>query len=240
MALLVGFALDQQVTVQKAFVGPARAARAARLARRRDARRRRPRAGLPRAAGDPPLPGLDGQARARARRPRARPLRRRRRPRLDRRGRRRRAARQPRGAAGLRRDEGQGARRRARQALRRRGCAEPLVPWHPTLGDVDSPQALRATRRPSACTRPAAPTRPPRPRAEITAAAGRPRRPARGRRTGAACRLEEDEDGEGHATQDFRPPLGIPRPVRSGCVSPTEDKSGRDPSERWFRRPPAG
>ena len=37
MALLVGFALDQQVTVQKAFSGPLVAARAARLARRRHA-----------------------------------------------------------------------------------------------------------------------------------------------------------------------------------------------------------
>ncbi len=35
MALLVGFALDQQVTVQKAFSGPLRPARAARRARRR-------------------------------------------------------------------------------------------------------------------------------------------------------------------------------------------------------------
>ena len=45
------------------------------------------------------------------------------------------------GAAGLRRDEDQGARRGAGQALRRR-AAERLVPWHPTLGDVDSAQAL--------------------------------------------------------------------------------------------------
>ena len=53
----------------------------------------------------------------------------------------RRAARQPRRPPGLRRDEDQGARRRAGQALRRRGRAG-LVPWHPTLGDVDSAQAL--------------------------------------------------------------------------------------------------
>ena len=50
MALLVGFALDQQVTVQKAFSGPLVAARAPRLARRRHAGAGRPRAGLPRAA----------------------------------------------------------------------------------------------------------------------------------------------------------------------------------------------
>ena len=71
----------------------ARAARAPRGHRRRDARRGRPRAGLPRAARDPPLPRRDGPARARPRRPRPRPLRRRRGARLDRRARRRRAAR---------------------------------------------------------------------------------------------------------------------------------------------------
>ena len=43
---------------------------------------------------------------------------------------------------GLRRDEGQVARRRARQALRRRGRRRSSCRWHPTLGDVDSPQAL--------------------------------------------------------------------------------------------------
>ena len=34
------------------------------------------------------------------------------------------------------------ARRRAAPALRRRPTAEALVPTHPTLGDVDSPEAL--------------------------------------------------------------------------------------------------
>ena len=52
-----------------------------------------------------------------------------------------RAAREPRRPARLRRDEDQGPGRRAREAVRR-GAARDLVPWHPTLGDVDSPQAL--------------------------------------------------------------------------------------------------
>ena len=55
--------------------------------------------------------------------------------------RRRRAAREHRGTAGLRRDEDQVARRGARQALQLKTAKE-LVPPHPTLGDVDSPQAL--------------------------------------------------------------------------------------------------
>ena len=32
-------------------------------------------------------------------------------------------------------------------------AAAPLVPWHPTLGDVDSAQALPTTRPPSGSTR---------------------------------------------------------------------------------------
>ena len=57
MALLIGFALDQQVTVQKAFSGPL--ALQERLGSIDAATRggRRPRAGFPRAPGDPPLPG---------------------------------------------------------------------------------------------------------------------------------------------------------------------------------------
>ncbi len=143
MALLMGFALDQQVTVQKAFSGPLALRErlgsldAATLAEA-DLER-----GLPREAGDPPLPRLDGQARPRARRPRAR--------RYD-----GDACRvwneaadaadlraEPRRAAGLRGDEGQVARRGAGQALRRQGRRGPRAA-HPTLGDVDSPQALAA------------------------------------------------------------------------------------------------
>ena len=96
MALLVGFALDQQVTVQKAFSGPLVLRERLGSLDAGDARVSRPRAGLPREAGDPPLPRVDGRASARPGRPHPRQLRRRRRARLDRRGRRRRAAREPR------------------------------------------------------------------------------------------------------------------------------------------------
>ena len=68
LALLIGFALDQQVTVQKAFSGPAELKRrlghldAARIAAMDPGR---PRRGLPRATGAPPLPRRDGRARSR-------------------------------------------------------------------------------------------------------------------------------------------------------------------------------
>src|SRR3954447_8288882 len=71
-------------------------------------------------AGGPPLPGIDGQARPGAGGPHSRPLRRRRRARVGGRGRRRRAARQHRSAAGLRRDEDQGAGSGAGEAVRNR------------------------------------------------------------------------------------------------------------------------
>ncbi len=64
MALLIGFALDQQVSVQKAFAGPLVIRErlgtldAAALAERR------PRADLPRATRDPPLPRVDGTSRS--------------------------------------------------------------------------------------------------------------------------------------------------------------------------------
>ena len=54
---------------------------------------------------------------------------------------RRRPAQAHRLAAGLRPDEDHGARRGAGEALRRR-VAEPLVPKHPTLGDVDSREQM--------------------------------------------------------------------------------------------------
>ena len=38
-------------------------------------------------------------------------------------------------------------------------AAEDLVPWHPTLGDVDSRRPWPSTRPPSACTRPSGPRR---------------------------------------------------------------------------------
>ena len=64
LALLIGFALDQQVTVQKAFSGPRRAEAQARPSGRREDRgdrSREARRRLPRAPGAPPIPGIDGR-----------------------------------------------------------------------------------------------------------------------------------------------------------------------------------
>src|SRR4051794_24745418 len=120
MALVIGFALDQQVPVQKAFMGPLvlrerlGSIEPATLAeadlepvfRERPAIHRFPGAMAERvhALAVHVRDRYDGDA-ARI---------------WTRRRRRRRAARQRRGAARLRRDEGQGARQRAGQALRRR------------------------------------------------------------------------------------------------------------------------
>ena len=122
-ALLVGFALDQQVTVQQAFLGPLRLKQRLGTLDPPQGREGRPRAALPREARDPPLPRLDGRARARARRDRRRGLRRRRVPHLDGGRRRHRPPQAHRRTPRLRRDEDQVARRRAREALRRRGRA---------------------------------------------------------------------------------------------------------------------
>ena len=86
LALLVGFALDQQVTVQKAFAGPLELRR--RLGSFDAAQDRRDgpgraRGGLQGEAGDPPLPRRDGEARPGALRRDRRGLRRPRRARLD-------------------------------------------------------------------------------------------------------------------------------------------------------------
>ena len=142
MALLIGFALDQQVTVQKAFSGPLAIHERLGTLDAGDARRGRPRAGLPRAPGDPPLPGVDGQARARPRRRTS-------------------ATRYDGDAARVWTDAADADELRANIAalpgfgemkvkalgavLAKRFDVEPpqeLVPWHPTLGDVDSAQAL--------------------------------------------------------------------------------------------------
>ena len=64
LALLIGFALDQQVTVQKAFSGPSTSSAGSATsmpARSPPCRSGRARRGLPRAPGAPPLPGLDGR-----------------------------------------------------------------------------------------------------------------------------------------------------------------------------------
>ena len=64
MALLVGFVLDQQVTVQKAFTGPlALQERLGSIDAVHD-RAGRSRADLSRAPRDPPVPWRDGAARA--------------------------------------------------------------------------------------------------------------------------------------------------------------------------------
>ena len=74
MALLIGFALDQQVSVQKAFSGPLVLRERLGAIDAGHARLGGSRARFQDQAGDPPLPGLDGPPRARAGRPRARSL----------------------------------------------------------------------------------------------------------------------------------------------------------------------
>ena len=141
MALLVGFELDQRVTVMKAFEGPLALKERLGAIDAATLRVRRSRAGVLREACDPPLPALDGQAGARAGRPRARPLRRRCRARLERRD----------DSDELRTNlialPGFGEMKIKSMAavlFKHFGveAARELVPWHPTLGDVDSPQAL--------------------------------------------------------------------------------------------------
>ena len=87
----------------------ARAEGASRHARPEEAREARPRAGVPREAGDPPVPGLDGRPRAGARRRRRRGLRRRRLADLERGSRLRRPEEAARLTPRLRPDEGDGA-----------------------------------------------------------------------------------------------------------------------------------
>src|SRR5579875_2635194 len=120
MALLVGFVLDQQVSVQKAFSGPLEL-------------KRRLGSLDPRALADADLESVFQSKPAIHRFPgamagRVRALGRRRRARLDRRCQCRGAARQPDGTPGLRRDEGQIAGGGAGEALWCRGgaraCAE--------------------------------------------------------------------------------------------------------------------
>ena len=121
----------------------AEAEAAAGHARSEAARRHGSRAGVPREAGGPPLPRLDGDADPGSRRARRRGVRRRRVADLDRGGRRRRPAQAPRGAARLRRHEDPHA---LGDPCSRSGsastAAQELAPTHHTLGDVDSPQAL--------------------------------------------------------------------------------------------------
>ena len=141
-ALLVGFAIDQQVPVQKAFAGPlvlegargharseassprSTSSRPSARSRRFTASRARWRAGC---ASSPPSSPTSTEAMPHGS------------GRGEGRGRPSPPARRP---SGLRPDEGHRPRRRAREAVRRRQ-AEPLVPGHMTLGDVDSPAVAR-------------------------------------------------------------------------------------------------
>ena len=140
-ALLVGFVLDQQVPVPKAFsgplvlrerLGPLDAGRVA-AADLEPIFRERP--------GDPPLPGRDGQAGARPRRARRDALRRRRGARVDGRG----DAEELKANLEALPGFGEMKVKALGAVLAKRfgvAVAEPLVPVHPTLGDVDSAEAL--------------------------------------------------------------------------------------------------
>ena len=144
MALLIGFALDQQVTVPTAFTGPlklkerlgtldADAIAAMDPARLEAAFRERPAVHR--------FPGQHGAARAGALRDDRRGLRRPRRARLDGGGGRRRAASRIAALPGF----GEMKMTALGSVLAKRfgvEAAEPLVPHHPTLGDVDSAEAL--------------------------------------------------------------------------------------------------
>ena len=142
MALLIGFALDQQVTVQKAFTGPLAIKERVGTLDPAKLAPGRPRPGLPRETGDPPLPRQNGRTRARPRRARPRRLRRRRRARVEgREGRRRSCAPTSQALPGF----GEMKVKALGSVLAKRyklAKAKSLVPPHPTLGDVDSPQAL--------------------------------------------------------------------------------------------------
>ena len=153
MALLIGFALDQQVTVQKAFSGPLAIKERVGTLDAAQARRGRPRARVPRETGDPPLPRRKWpsasttspctSATSTAATPRG-------------------CGRTPRtptscaptskALPGLRRDEGQGARRGARQALR---LAPARASCRRTRRSATSTRRRRwsTTRPPSARTR---------------------------------------------------------------------------------------
>ena len=142
LALLIGLVLDQQVTVQKAFAGPLvlreriGALDAAQLAATDLEPIFRERPAIHR------FPASMAKRVQRPLRPHRRALRRRRRPRLDRRDDARRSSRPT-----SRRCPGFGEMKVTTLAaiLAKHfdvATAQPLVPDHPTLGDVDSAQAL--------------------------------------------------------------------------------------------------
>ena len=152
-ALLVGFAIDQQVPVPKAFAGPYVLRQRAGTLEPAKLAADGPDAVLHREAGDPSLPRRDGDARARTGRGRRRGVRRRRSAHLERRGRRRRPAQANRRAARLRRDEDQVARRRAREAVRREGRARSSRPATPRSATSPRRRSCSATSSGSATTR---------------------------------------------------------------------------------------
>src|SRR5437773_2224714 len=78
-ALLVGFALDQQITVQQAFLGPLRIKQRVGTLAPQDARRHGSRASLQGEARRAPVPWVDGSSRTGSRGLRRRGVRRRRR-----------------------------------------------------------------------------------------------------------------------------------------------------------------
>ena len=142
MALLIGFALDQQVTVPKAFSGPLAIKERVGTLDPAKLAADRPRSRVPRETGDPPLPRENGRTGPVALDAHPRRLRRRRRPRVD--ATRRTApscARTSKALPGF----GEMKVKALGSVLAKRyklAKAKSLVPPHPTLGDVDSPQAL--------------------------------------------------------------------------------------------------
>ena len=173
-ALLMGFAIDQQVPVQKAFAGPlALKQRVGTLDPTKLAKLDLER-GVPREAGDPPLPGLDGRARARARRGRRRGVRRRRLADLERGGRHRRPEEAARRAARLRPDEGDGARLGARAAASASQPRSRSSRITPASGTSTRRRRSPTTRPRSARTRPSC-APPPLTSVSAPARAGRPR-----------------------------------------------------------------
>ena len=178
MALLVGFALDQQVTVQKAFAGPL-------VLRERlgalDADTLAEADLEPVFRAKPAIHRYPGSMAGRVHDLAVyvlRHLRRRRRPRMDGRSRRERAPREPGRPARVRRDEGQVAGRGAGQAFRRRGGAASSCRHTRRSAMWTRPMRWPSTRRRRRSTR----------RSGSKVAAGRRTRSTRGRR-GVCARL---------------------------------------------------
>ena len=161
-AFLVGFALDQQITVQQAFLGPLRIKQRLGTLDPKTLATTDLEPSLQGEAGRASLPRLDGAPRPGPRGDDRRGVRRRRHPDLDGSARRSRPARPPRGASRLRRHEGALGRRRAREALRRRHSAGDRAHAPHARRRRLPAGARRTTRLRSARTRPSSARRPPR------------------------------------------------------------------------------